>query len=115
MHLPSEPAADANRDPAFPKASRLDYKAAIIGAAFPKAAPEEACRPPPWADAINHPAYYKAGDMEAIEVIESFQLGFHLGNVVKYLLRAGRKGDALEDLEKARWYLDSYIKRLEEC
>ena len=60
-------------------------------------------------EAVNHPAHYKAGGMEAIDVIEAFGLGFCLGNTVKYVLRAGRKGDAVEDLEKARWYLDREI------
>lgn len=62
-------------------------------------------------DPVNHPAHYRAGGIESIDVIEGFDLGFHLGNVVKYVLRAGRKIDALEDLRKARWYLDRYIKK----
>jgi hypothetical protein len=49
--------------------------------------------------------------MEAIDVIEAFSLGFRLGNAVKYILRAGRKGEAVEDLKKARWYLDREISR----
>lgn len=60
-------------------------------------------------DTVNHPPHYKAGGIEAIDVIESFGLGFHLGNVVKYILRAGRKGYGDEDLRKARWYLDRRI------
>ena len=59
--------------------------------------------------AVNHPAHYQAGGLEAITVIEAFGLGFCLGNTVKYILRAGRKGAALEDLQKARWYLDREI------
>lgn len=62
-------------------------------------------------DVINHPPNYKRNGLEAIDVIESFDLGFHLGNVVKYTLRAGRKGDALMDARKARWYLDRDIRR----
>lgn len=63
-------------------------------------------------DPVNHPAHYKAGNgLEAIDVIEGFSLGFHLGNVVKYLLRADRKGAALQDLCKARWYLEREIDR----
>lgn len=62
-------------------------------------------------DNVNHPAHYKAGGLEAIDVIEAFGLAFHLGNAVKYLLRAGRKGDRIEDLKKARWYLDREIER----
>lgn len=51
--------------------------------------------------------------MEAIDVIESFGLGFHLGNVVKYVLRAGRKDEVLQDLRKARWYLGRKIAAAE--
>ena len=61
-------------------------------------------------DRVNHPAHY-AGPVEVIDVIEGYVLGFHLGNVVKYVLRADRKGAAIEDLEKARWYLDREITR----
>jgi hypothetical protein len=61
--------------------------------------------------AVDHPAHYGgAGDpYEAIKVIEAWRLGFHLGNAVKYIARAGRKGPLIEDLEKARWYLDREI------
>ena len=52
------------------------------------------------------------GGVEAIEVIDSFFHGnFHLGNVFKYIARAGRKGDYVEDLEKAAWYLQREIDR----
>ena len=69
------------------------------------------------ADPVNHPAHYGGqGDpYEAIKVIEAWDLGFHLGNVVKYIARAGRKGHELEDLRKAAWYLDRHIARLEEA
>lgn len=64
---------------------------------------------------INHPAHY-GGDTtyEAIKVIEAWGLGFCLGNTVKYISRAGKKDPAktVEDLEKARWYLDREIQRL---
>lgn len=64
-------------------------------------------------DSINHPAHYQsATGLEAIQVIEAFGLGFSLGNVVKYVLRAPKKGGT-EDLKKARWYLDREIARLE--
>ena len=68
-------------------------------------------------EAVNHPAHYGGGDnpYEAIKVIENWDLGFCLGNTVKYISRAGKKGDnALEDLKKARWYLDRFITKLEE-
>ena len=45
-------------------------------------------------DPVHNPPHYKSGGIEVIDVIEAFELGFHLGNVVKYVLRAGRKGDA---------------------
>ena len=61
---------------------------------------------------ISHPTHY-GGDTtyEAIKVIEAWGLGFHAGNVVKYLARAGKKAgaDPVEDLEKARFYLDRLI------
>ena len=65
-------------------------------------------------DPVHNPPHYKSGGIEAIDVIEAFELNFRLANVIKYVLRAGRKGDALEDLEKAAWYLDREIDKLEE-
>jgi hypothetical protein len=67
------------------------------------------------ADTVNHPPHYggESNLYEAIKVIEAWQLGFCLGNVVKYLARAGKKGALVEDLKKARWYLDREIARLE--
>lgn len=62
-------------------------------------------------DVVNHPPHYKSLSMEVIDVIESFSLGFHLGNSVKYILRAGKKGDAKEDLKKAIWYLNRAIDK----
>lgn len=60
---------------------------------------------------VDHPAHYggKENPHEAIKVIEAWSLGFCLGNAVKYISRTGKKGDALEDLRKARWYLDREI------
>lgn len=63
-------------------------------------------------EAVNHPAHYTSGGIEVIDVIEAFGLGFHTGNVVKYILRAGRKGLAAEDIDKAIWYLGRYRKGL---
>lgn len=56
-------------------------------------------------DNINNPAHYKDGGIETIDFIEAKQLGYSLGNVIKYISRAGKKGDRLEDLKKAQWYL----------
>lgn len=67
----------------------------------------------PMSDAVNHPSHYRPGNgkIEVIEVIEAWDLSFHLGNVVKYVARAGLKeaSAACQDLEKARWYLDREI------
>lgn len=64
-------------------------------------------------EAVNHPSHYGGADnpYEAIKVIEAWELGFCLGNTVKYISRAGKKGAALEDLRKAAWYLNREIER----
>ena len=64
-------------------------------------------------DAVNHPGHYNAGAIEVIDAIEDWRLGFALGNAVKYIARAAHKGKMIEDLKKARWYLDREIQRLE--
>lgn len=64
------------------------------------------------ADMVNHPPHYKAGGIETIDFIEAKNLGYHLGNVVKYVSRADLKGAKLEDLQKAKWYLDRAISNL---
>ena len=63
---------------------------------------------------INHPTHYGGEDntYEAIKVIEAWDLGFNLGNTIKYVSRAGKKIDILEDLEKASWYINREIKKL---
>ena len=63
-------------------------------------------------NAIDHPSHYNRGKIEVIDFIEDQGLSFHLGNVIKYVTRAGSKGDKLEDLKKARWYLDRYINEV---
>ena len=64
---------------------------------------------------ISSPAHYTHGSIETIEVIEDWGLGFHLGNAVKYISRAGRKDPSkkIEDLNKAIWYLEREIKKEE--
>ncbi len=64
-------------------------------------------------DPVLHPAHYCFAEIEPIDVIENWELGFHLGNTVKYLARAGRKDNRLLDLKKANWYLSREIERLE--
>ena len=62
-------------------------------------------------DSVNHPPHYGGygNAYETINVIEAWGLGFNLGNAVKYVSRAGKKGDAVTDLEKAKWYLEREI------
>lgn len=64
-------------------------------------------------DLVDHPPHYKRGGIECIDVIEAWDLGYHLGNALKYISRAGHKGDALTDLKKAEWYLKREIERIE--
>ena len=68
-------------------------------------------------DPVNHPGHYADGMIETIDYIEDKKLGFHLGNAVKYISRAGKKDKSkeIEDLEKAVWYLNRKIKQLKEA
>ena len=66
----------------------------------------------PKADPVNHPAHYKVGGVETIDFIEAKGLGYNLGNVIKYITRAAHKGNASEDLAKARWYLNREISKM---
>lgn len=65
-------------------------------------------------DNVNRPAHYTDGKIEVIDFIEDKKLGFHLGNTVKYICRAGKKDPekTIEDLQKAEWYLHREIQRL---
>lgn len=65
------------------------------------------------ARAVDHPPHYTAhpSGVECITITE--HMNFNVGNAVKYLWRAGQKGDAVEDLKKARWYVEREIARLE--
>ena len=56
------------------------------------------------------PDHYSRLTPQPIEVIEAWDLGFHLGNVVKYIARAGHKGSELRDLRAAKWYLNRRIQ-----
>lgn len=61
-------------------------------------------------DNVNHPPHYRAGGIETIDFIEAKDLNYRLGNVVKYVSRAGKKAsDPVEDLKKALWYLNREI------
>lgn len=69
-------------------------------------------------DVVNHPSHYKSGGIEAIEGIEASMepeafAGYLKGNIMKYMWRYERKGKPVEDLKKARWYLDRLIQKIE--
>lgn len=70
----------------------------------------------PKKELVNHPKHYGGRDnpYEAIKVIEAWKLGFCLGNTVKYISRAGKKDDTIQELEKALWYLKREIKNLKD-
>jgi hypothetical protein len=61
---------------------------------------------------VNHPSHYNKGKIEVIDAIEDWQLDFNLGNVVKYVARADHKGNRLEDLKKAKFYIDREIDKM---
>ena len=67
-------------------------------------------------DAVDHPSHYNTGGIEVIDAIEAwgFGEGFNRGNAIKYIARAGKKNPEteIEDLRKARWYINEEIKRL---
>lgn len=65
---------------------------------------------------VNHPSHYggKNNPYEAIKVIEAWNLGFCLGNTIKYIARAGKKDATVQELEKALWYLQREIQKLKD-
>ena len=64
-------------------------------------------------DNVSHPSHYNYGKIEVIDFIEDQELGFCLGNCIKYICRCGRKNNPKEDLEKAKWYLERELKKYE--
>ncbi len=66
-------------------------------------------KPPQLHDPVNHPSHYTQGGIETIDFIEAKKLNYNLGNVVKYITRADHKGNRIEDLQKAKWYLEREI------
>jgi hypothetical protein len=60
-------------------------------------------------DMVNSPPHYTAGGVETIDFIEAKNLNYNLGNAVKYITRAGLKGSRVEDLQKAKWYIEREI------
>jgi len=59
---------------------------------------------------VDHPKHYNIGKMEIIDIIDDWKLGFYEGNIVKYVMRAKHKGKQMQDLEKAKWYLDRLLE-----
>ena len=91
-------------------------KAAAPKAAVAKPKSKKVAKPVPKAedqDMVNHPAHYTVGGIETIDFIEAKQLGYHVGNAVKYLSRGAYKGRNVEDLKKAVWYILREIDRIE--
>jgi len=60
---------------------------------------------------INHPEHYQSNGIEVIDIIDSFNLNFNLGNSIKYILRADKKGNKKQDLEKALWYINHELQK----
>lgn len=98
----------------LPKYSKVPKKKEVqaIAEEVVQTIEEQVIELPKQEDVINHPSHYTRGKIEVIDFIEDQQLPYHLGNVIKYIARAGYKGDKLEDLKKARWYLDRYINEV---
>jgi len=63
---------------------------------------------------VNHPSHYNQGKIEVIDAIEDWDLNFCEGNVIKYVARHRHKAEPLEDLKKAKWYLERLIDRIED-
>ena len=91
-------------------ASLKNEKPLIMEYTPPKQEQIEMFEPTP--DAVDHPAHYKVGGIETIDFIEAKKLNYNVGNVIKYLTRADYKGNKLEDLRKAQWYLTREISAL---
>jgi hypothetical protein len=65
-------------------------------------------------DLVNHPDHYKVGGIETIDFIEAKKLNYNMGNAVKYISRAEHKGNKRQDLEKAIWYINRELGKLNE-
>jgi hypothetical protein len=62
-------------------------------------------------DLVNSPKHYQGNGIEVIDIIDSFDLNFNLGNSIKYILRADKKGNKKQDLEKALWYINHELQK----
>jgi len=61
---------------------------------------------------VDHPSHYNTGRIEVIDAIEAWNLGFNDGNAIKYIARHKHKGDSIQDIEKAIWYLERHLSIL---
>ena len=104
--------ADSVTDTTPKRMAQLAYEAGVAKAKLRMQGQRQIEMFEPKPDAVNHPAHYKVGGIETIDFIEAKKLGYNLGNVVKYLTRADHKGNKLEDLRKAQWYLTREISML---
>ena len=104
--------ADSVTDTTPKRMAQLAYEAGVAKAKLRMQEQRQIEMFEPKPDAVNHPAHYKVGGIETIDFIEAKKLGYNLGNVVKYLTRADHKGNKLEDLRKAQWYLTREISML---
>lgn len=88
----------------------ITINAPILVTAVPEVSQDQA-------PAVDHPSHYNSGKIEVIDYIEDQNLGFCLGNAVKYISRAGKKhkDKEVEDLEKAIWYINRRIKEIKEA
>lgn len=78
-----------------------------------KIPPMPTCKPPKGEDPVNKPEHYQYSPIQPIDVVNAWDLDFYLGNVIKYISRFNHKGNPLEDIKKARWYLDKKIEEME--
>ena len=75
-----------------------------------KCGKEKTCKPKK--EKVSNPAHYNTGRIEVIDAIEDWDLGFNDGNAIKYIARHQYKGDAIQDIEKAIWYLQRHLNNL---
>jgi hypothetical protein len=76
-----------------------------------KCGDENRCKKPA-PEKVDHPAHYNAGRIEVIDAIEDWDLSFNDGNAIKYIARHKYKGDSIQDIEKAIWYLQRHLDNL---
>ena len=104
--------ADSVTDTTPKRMAQLAYEAGVAKAKLRIEEQRQIEMFEPKADPVNNPAHYTVGGIETIDFIEAKQLGYNLGNVIKYLTRADHKGNKMEDLRKAQWYLTREINSL---